>query len=99
VEVVRLDNRRGGRHVRLGTQPIRRHIPSSQSALPSIGRALPVDSTRKISGAIESVRSAWGGWQLLDKFRGWMRGRVGKLAENKGRESGTWKVAYIPPLI
>jgi hypothetical protein len=38
--VVRLDNRGGGRHVRLGTPPIRRHIPSLQSALPSIvGRA------------------------------------------------------------
>jgi hypothetical protein len=69
--VVRLDDRRGGRHVRLGTQAIRRRIPSWQGALSSIvGRALPVDSTRKISGAIESVRSAWRGWQLLEKFRG-----------------------------
>jgi hypothetical protein len=71
MEVVRLDDRRGGPHERLGTQTIRRRVPGTQSALPSIvGRAVPVDSTRKISGAIESFRSAWRGRQVLETFRG-----------------------------
>src|ERR1700751_1939579 len=84
--VVCLDDRRGGRHVRLGTPPLLRHIPSSQSALPSIGgRALPVDSTRKITGAIESVRAARRGWQQLEKFGGEWAAPKGKATCGKIR--------------